>query len=76
MEIVPMLLLFVVLLAREYAYHLERAEWAEKETNLLQRIQAPTAAVVAKQLEDMPEGASPVPIWRDEDAWELLNKID
>lgn len=71
-----MVMLFVVLLAREWAFRSERADWAAKEDNLLQRIQAPTAAVVAKQLDDMPEGASPVPIWRDEDAWELLNKID
>lgn len=75
MELIPAVMLFVVLLAREYAMHLERREWAVKETALLQRIQAPREIAYKEFAATLPPGAPSEPIWSDEDAWQALGHL-
>jgi hypothetical protein len=78
MEVIPMLILLVVMLVREWTFHAEREEERnrhEKETQvLLQRIQDPIAAVVEHAIEKLPEDREPIgmPMMTDEDYTQLL----
>lgn len=44
----------------------ERREWAVERGDLLQRIQAPEAAVIAHQVDRLPEPVQPLPFDDDE----------
>lgn len=79
MEIVPMVMLFLVLVAREAVHYFElrdeRQRNAADRTMLLQRIQAPKEVAYREFAETLPPGAPSEPIWSDEEAWQALGGL-
>lgn len=76
MEIVSALLV-VALLAREWAYRKEMREErlinAKQTQDLLQRIQAPSVAVMSHATPEDYHSPNPVPAMEDEEIWKVLN---
>jgi hypothetical protein len=66
MEILPMIVLAAVMFAREFAYQHERREAARERAELLQRIQAPEAAVATFASGSPHEPVSGLPLMDDE----------
>jgi hypothetical protein len=75
MDLAALLVLAVVLFAREYVHRLEMAEEAKQRSMLLQRVQAPREIAYKEFAETLPEGAPSEPIWTDEDGWKALGHM-
>lgn len=55
MTLVPVVLLFILILAREYGFAAERREWASERRELLNRIQRPEWLPVVSEGFEAPE---------------------
>lgn len=55
MSTVPLLLLFALILLREYTFRQERAEWLSERRELLNRVQRPDILPVAQSAFVQPE---------------------
>jgi len=75
MELIPMLILAVAFLAREYTLYKERQEHGELIEKLVHRAAAPQAAAAAHDIERLPESRPSIsaPLLTDEDYEGLLN---
>ncbi len=70
MEFIPALLLLIVLLVREHTFQQERRDNLRQTQELLQRIQAPSVAVMEHA--DMTPSDVGLPLTTDEDYADLV----